>query len=56
LQWVIHKEASINHEGYSSLCTTTIYVEGKLDFLKAHEQFDYTGILTDLGMIDLAKK
>jgi hypothetical protein len=56
LKWVIHKEDLINHEGYSSLWTTTIYVEGKLDFLEAHEQLDYTGILTDLGKIDLAKK
>jgi len=56
LQLFIHKEASINHEGYSSLCTTTMYVEGKVDFLEAHKQLDYTDILTDLGKIDLAKK
>ena len=56
MQWFIHKEALINHEGYSSLCTTTMYVEGTLDFLEAHEQLDFTGILTDLGRIDLAKK
>ena len=52
----IHKESLVNHEGYSSLCTTTMYVEGTLDFLEAHEQLDFTGILTDLGRIDLAKK
>ena len=40
----MHKEASINHEGYSSLCTTIIYVEEKLNFLEAHEQFYYTSI------------
>ena len=56
MQWFIHKEASINHEGYSSLCTTTMYIEGKLDFLEAYEQLNYIGILTDLGGIDLAKK
>jgi hypothetical protein len=31
-------------------------VEGKLKFLEAHEQLEYTGILTDLRRINLAKK
>ena len=52
----IHKDASVNHEGYSSLCTTTMEVEGKLKFLEAHEQLEYTGILIDLRRINLAKK
>ena len=52
----IHKEASVNNEGYSSLCTITMEVEGKLKFLEAHEQLEDTGILTDLRMINLAKK
>ena len=52
----IHKEDSVNHEGYSSLCTITIEVEGKLKFLEAHEQLEYTAILTDLRRINLAKK
>jgi hypothetical protein len=52
----IHKEALVNYEGYSSLCTTTMKVEGKLKFLEAHEQLEYTDILTDLRRINLAKK
>ena len=31
-------------------------VEGKLKFLEAHEQLEYTSILTDLRRINLAKK
>ena len=53
----IHKEASINHEGYNSLCTTTIHVGRRENkFLEAHEQLDYTNILTDLRKINLVKK